>query len=208
MSIPAVREGLLTIAPCLAAVGLTAADDVTPLRCAESAVAAITVMDQLGEVSEEQVAIIALVGYLGTATRRQIEEMRGDDSETLLRRLVARDLLKKVADERAPGGPNVYRLTTRALAALGIRTLESLQGYLGQVVGAGRCGLIPTESRLTRACAVTVEIAALHTSAAGRHRGRARRPGHRGPPAARAPRPQPGRPQRAHRHLADGHQQD
>jgi chromosome segregation and condensation protein ScpB/DNA-binding XRE family transcriptional regulator len=145
-SIPAVREGLLAIASRLAAVGLVAADDgvqveVAPLRFTEQAVAAIAGIDRLGEVTDEQVGIIALVAYLGTATRRQIEERRGEDSETLLRRLVARDLLEKVPDERAPGGPNVYRVTTRALAALAHPTLESLQGYLGQVVDAGRVGL-------------------------------------------------------------------
>jgi chromosome segregation and condensation protein ScpB len=145
-SIPAVREGLLAIAPRLAAVGLAAADDgvrveVAALRFTERAVAAITATEELGTVSDEQVAIVGLVGYLGTATRRQLEELRGDDSETLLRRLVARGLLEKVTDEHAPGGPYVYRVTTRALAALGHPTLESLQGYLGQVVDAGRVGL-------------------------------------------------------------------
>jgi segregation and condensation protein B len=146
-SIPAVREGVLAIAPRLAAVGLAAADDgvrveVAPLQVTEAAVAAITTTEQLGAVSDEQVAVLALVAYLGTATRRQIEELRGDDSETLLRRLVARGLLEKVADEHAPSGPNVYRVTTRALAALGHPTLESLQGYLGQLVDAGAAGVL------------------------------------------------------------------
>jgi chromosome segregation and condensation protein ScpB/DNA-binding XRE family transcriptional regulator len=141
-SIPAVREGLLAIAPRLAAVGLCAADDgvkveIAPLRFTEQAVAAIAGLDRLREVTDEQVQIIALVAYLGTATRRQIEERRGD-SETLLRRLVARGLLETVTDERAPGGPNIYRVTTRALAALGHPTLESLQADLEQVVEAQR----------------------------------------------------------------------
>ncbi|MGH7748853.1 MAG: SMC-Scp complex subunit ScpB [Candidatus Dormibacteria bacterium] len=141
-SIAAVREGLLAIAPRLAGVGLIAADDgvqveIAPLRFTEQAVATIAAMDRLGEVTDDQVQIIALVAYLGTATRRQIEERRGD-SETLLRRLVARDLLEKMPDERAPGGPNVYRVTTRAIAAVGHPTLESLQAYLEQVVEAER----------------------------------------------------------------------
>jgi chromosome segregation and condensation protein ScpB/DNA-binding XRE family transcriptional regulator len=146
-SVPAVREGLLAIAPRLAAVGLGAADDgvrveVFPLRFAERAVAAITATEQVGTLSEEQLATIAIVGYLGTATRRQVEELRGEDSETLLRRLVDRGLLEKVADERAPGGPNIYRVTTRALAALGLPTLESLQGYLGQAIDGDGAGAV------------------------------------------------------------------
>jgi chromosome segregation and condensation protein ScpB len=88
-------------------------------------------------VTDEQVGIIAFVAYLGTATRRQIDERRGD-SETLLRRLVPRGLLDTAPDERAPRGPNIYRVTTRALAALGHPTLEALQAYLQQVVESER----------------------------------------------------------------------
>jgi segregation and condensation protein B len=141
ISIPAVREGLLRIADRLAAAGVRAVEDgaevgLVPLPFAARAVAALTPFEPTYELSEEQAAILCIVAYHGAATRRDVERLRGEDSETLLRRLVERGLLHKAADEASPGGPNVYRVTTRALAATGHATLESLQAYLTQAVDA------------------------------------------------------------------------
>jgi chromosome segregation and condensation protein ScpB len=135
MSIPAVREGLLRIADHLAAAGVRAVEDgaevgLVPLPFAAPAVAAVTPLEPVGELSDEQAAVLCVVAYHGAATRRDVERLRGEDSETLLRRLVERGLLHKAADEASLGGPNVYRVTTKALAATGHTTLESLQAYL------------------------------------------------------------------------------
>jgi segregation and condensation protein B len=141
ITIPAVREGLLRIADRLAAAGVNAVEDgvevrLFPLDFAARAVAAVTTLEAVGELSEEQVAILCIVAYHGTATRTQIEGLRGEDSETLLRRLVARGLLHRALDPAAPGGPFVYCVTATALAATGHSSLESLQAYLAQAVDA------------------------------------------------------------------------
>lgn len=141
ITIPAAREGVLRIADRLAAVGMRAVDDgvevrLVPLPVSVLAVAAVTEIEALGELSDEQVAILCIVAYHGAATRRQIERLREEDSESLLVRLVKLGLLDKVADTKAHGGPNVYRVTAKALAAMGHATLESLQAYLAQAVDA------------------------------------------------------------------------
>jgi chromosome segregation and condensation protein ScpB len=132
---------VLRIGARLAAAGVHAVEDgvevrLFPLDFAARAVAAVTTLEAVGELSEEQVAILCLVAYHGVATRRDIESMRGEDSESLLRRLVERGLLHKAADDASPGGPNVYRVTAKALAATGHVSLESLQAYLAYAVDA------------------------------------------------------------------------
>jgi chromosome segregation and condensation protein ScpB len=107
-----------------------------PLPVAAPAVAAVTEIEALGELSDEQVAILCIVAYRGAATRREIEDLRREDSESLLIRLVKLGLLDKVADAKSHGGPNVYRVTAKALAAMGHGTLESLQAYLAPAVDA------------------------------------------------------------------------
>jgi chromosome segregation and condensation protein ScpB/DNA-binding XRE family transcriptional regulator len=141
ITVPAAREGVLRIPDRLAAVGMRAVDDgvevrLVPLPLAARAVAAVTTTEPLGELSEEQVAILCIVAYHGAATRRQIEDLRREDSESLLIRLVKLGLLDKVADPKAHGGPNIYRVTAKALAAMGHGTLESLQAYLAHAIDA------------------------------------------------------------------------
>jgi hypothetical protein len=62
------------------------------------------------------------------------EDLRREDSESLLVRLVKVELLDKVADPKVHGGPNVYRVTANALGAMGHATLESLQAYLAHAI--------------------------------------------------------------------------
>jgi chromosome segregation and condensation protein ScpB len=54
----------------------------------------------------------------------------------LLERLVHRRLLAKVRDKKAPGAPNVYRVTAEALRAAGFPTVEAMRGAVAQGVTA------------------------------------------------------------------------
>jgi chromosome segregation and condensation protein ScpB len=81
---------------------------------------------------QEQMEVLAIVASLGSATRRQVERLRGEDCESLLRRLTQRGLVEPVPDQARPGAPNIYRLTTRGVAVCGHSSLE------GDGEGAGR----------------------------------------------------------------------
>jgi chromosome segregation and condensation protein ScpB len=91
---------------------------VAPSSDAEAAVTELTTLDSIDELSAEQLSTIAIVAYLGTATRRQIESILGEDSEGLLRRL-ERGFLERAQDEAAVGALNVYQVSALALAAIG-----------------------------------------------------------------------------------------
>ena len=73
--------------------------------------------------------MLLYVAVLGSPTRREVEGLRGEDSESLLERLARRGLLEKVRDHSQPGDPNMFRLTALALGALGHANLESLQHW-------------------------------------------------------------------------------
>lgn len=67
---------------------------VAPTPDGDAAAGELTALIRIDELSAEQLSTIAIVPYLGTATRRQVEAIRGEDSETLLRRLVDRGCLE------------------------------------------------------------------------------------------------------------------
>ncbi|MDB5068484.1 MAG: Segregation and condensation complex subunit ScpB [Chloroflexi bacterium] len=146
ISLAAVREGLLGIRDRLAAVGLYAVEDgaqvrIGPLDLAAAAARQVAELQAVPELTAEQLEAIALCAHLGSATRRQIEHLRGGrDAEHLLRRLVARGLLEAQSDARAPGAPNVYRVTATALAATGHASLQSLQASLARGLEDGGDG--------------------------------------------------------------------
>ena len=104
--------------------------EICPLPFAKEAVGQIVSLEHVRAVSQEQLDVLAIVATLGTGTRRQVERLRGEDCESLLRRLTQRRLVEPVADEGRPGAPNVYRLTTRGVAVCGHSSLEGLQAEL------------------------------------------------------------------------------
>jgi segregation and condensation protein B len=135
VSIPAVREGLYAVGERLAHVGLAVVDDgtcarVAPLSFARDAVSALTSVEDVPSLSAEQLSVLCIVGYAGAVTRRRVEELRGEDSETMLRRMVSSGLLSATRDESSEHAPNLYRVTAKALGAMGYPTLEALQRWL------------------------------------------------------------------------------
>jgi chromosome segregation and condensation protein ScpB len=138
ISIAAVREGLSVLTDRLAAVGLSAVEDgatvrVSPLAFAHDAVSELTYVEAAPRLTEEQTTVICMVGYAGAITRRRIEELRGEDCESLLRRMVLHGLLEATRDV-APNVPNLYRVTAKVLGALGYPTLESFQCALTETL--------------------------------------------------------------------------
>ena len=137
ISITAVREGVLGVADRLATIGLEAvADDVevrlAPLPAAKEAVGRLTELSKIPQVTEEQLEVICVVAHLGVATRSQVEGQLGRECETVLRRMLDRQLLEKV-DTGSPA-INHYRVTTNAVAATGHADLASLRAFLAASV--------------------------------------------------------------------------
>ena len=77
-----------------------------------------------------------IVGFLGSLTRREIENRRGgEDCEGLLTGMCRRGLLEKARDDSLRGDPNIYRLTAVALGAMGHASLESFQSWCASALG-------------------------------------------------------------------------
>jgi len=135
ISVPAVREQLSLLGDRLAAVGLAFVEDgneirLTPAEHVVDAVSRLTTLELQEELTGETVEVLVIVGVLSSPTRREIEDRRGgEDSASLLERMVRRGLLQKARDNSLRGDPNIYRLTAIALGAMGHATLESDQTW-------------------------------------------------------------------------------
>jgi chromosome segregation and condensation protein ScpB len=133
----AVRTAVAQLADRLAAVGVAAVDDgvtieLTVLAHTAQAVERTRPLEPVPTLTSEAVMTLVIVGHLGEATRREVDERRGADSTSVLDRLAARGLLTQRTDQAATGRPNAYRLTTRALTLVGHSTLESFQAWCRQ----------------------------------------------------------------------------
>ena len=142
VSIPAVREGLSVLTDRLAHVGLGVVDDgvtvrVAPLAFAHDAVAAVTCVETVPELTERQLTILCIAGYASGVTRRRIESLCGGDCESMLARMVDAGLLERTRDHTTERAPNLYRITTTALIALGYPTIEAFRdGVASHLDGA------------------------------------------------------------------------
>ena len=142
VSIPAVREGLSVLTDRLAHVGLSVVGDgvtvrVAPLAFAHDAVAAVTRIETVPVLTERQLTILCIAGYAGAVTRRRIEDLCGADCESVLARMADAGLLECTRDHMTERAPNLYRITTTALLALGYPTIEAFRdGVASQLDGA------------------------------------------------------------------------
>jgi chromosome segregation and condensation protein ScpB len=144
----AVRHQLPQVASRLAACGMSLTEDSVEIRLgalatAEPALRAlgrVMTAQRHAALSADAVALLGFVGWHREATRRQLEELRGADCETLLGRLVDAGLLAAVRDGQGRRA-NRYRLTVLALEAFGVASLEELDEKLrpflaGEISGA------------------------------------------------------------------------
>ena len=70
--------------------------------------------------------ILAIVAYNQPITRVEIDEMRGTQSAHMIRKLVAKGLLKISGKSTMPGRPNLYATTSEFLDYFGLSTINDL----------------------------------------------------------------------------------
>ena len=81
------------------------------------------VKTQLSQAALETLAIIA---YKQPVTRVEIEEIRGVSADAMLRKLIARGLVKEDGRSEAPGRPILYSVTNEFMAAFQLLSLDEL----------------------------------------------------------------------------------
>ena len=69
---------------------------------------------------------LAIIAYNQPITNPEVSEIRGVQSGQLIRKLVAKGLLKEVGKSELAGRPNLYKTTSEFLDYFGLATLEDL----------------------------------------------------------------------------------
>ena len=77
-------------------------------------------------LSPAALEVLAIVAYNQPTTRIEIDEMRGISSSHMIRRLVAKGLLKEAGKSTMPGRPNLYKTTSDFLDYFGLATINDL----------------------------------------------------------------------------------
>ncbi len=77
-------------------------------------------------LSASALEVLAIVAYNQPITRVEIDEMRGVASGHMVRRLVAKGMLKEAGKSTMPGRPNLYKTTSDFLDYFGLATISDL----------------------------------------------------------------------------------
>ncbi|MCM1052540.1 MAG: SMC-Scp complex subunit ScpB [Ruminococcus sp.] len=77
-------------------------------------------------ISPSTMEVLAIIAYNQPITRIEIDEMRGVSSAYIVRRLVAKGLIKEAGKSNLPGRPNLYKTTHEFLDAFGLANLDEL----------------------------------------------------------------------------------
>lgn len=77
-------------------------------------------------LSPSALEVLAIIAYNQPLTRIEVDELRGVSSAHIIRRLVAKGLVKEAGKSTMPGRPNLYRTTSEFLDYFGLSTISDL----------------------------------------------------------------------------------
>ena len=77
-------------------------------------------------LSQAALEVLAIIAYNEPITRLKVDEMRGIDSTFMIRKLVAKGLIKEAGKSDMPGHPILYKTTDDFLDYFGLATKEDL----------------------------------------------------------------------------------
>lgn len=77
-------------------------------------------------LSSSSLEVLAIIAYNQPITRVEIDTMRGVSSNHIIRKLVAKGLIKEAGKSKMPGRPNLYRTTSEFLDCFGLSSLNEL----------------------------------------------------------------------------------
>lgn len=77
-------------------------------------------------LSQAALEVLAIIAYNEPITRSRIDEMRGVDSVFIVRKLLAKGLIKETGRADAPGHPILYKTTDDFLDYFGLSSKEDL----------------------------------------------------------------------------------
>ena len=77
-------------------------------------------------LSQAALETLAIIAYKQPITRVEIEELRGVGADMMLRKLLARNLIKEAGRSEAPGRPILYEVTEEFMDSFKLYTLNEL----------------------------------------------------------------------------------
>lgn len=77
-------------------------------------------------LSESALEVLAIIAYNEPITRGDLEKLRGVDSNYVLRRLLAKGLIKECGKSDLPGRPILYKTTDDFLDYFGLASIKDL----------------------------------------------------------------------------------
>lgn len=80
-------------------------------------------------LSQSALEVLAIIAYNQPITRMEIDELRGVNSTYVLRKLVAKGLIKESGKSTLPGRPNLYKTTKEFLDYFGLSTISDLPSF-------------------------------------------------------------------------------
>ncbi len=81
---------------------------------------------EANSLSPSALEVLAIIAYNQPITRIEIDEMRGVGSVYVIRRLLAKGLIKEAGKSTLPGRPNLYRTTREFLDCFGLSSINEL----------------------------------------------------------------------------------
>jgi len=84
-------------------------------------------------LSQAALETLAIIAYNQPITRAKIEEIRGVGCDAMIRKLVAKALIKEVGRQDSPGMPILYGVTDEFMDAFSLASLDELPD-LGDIV--------------------------------------------------------------------------
>lgn len=77
-------------------------------------------------LSQAALEILAIIAYNEPITRIKIDELRGTESAHIIRKLLAKGLIKEAGKSDLPGKPILYKTTDEFLDYFGMSTIDDL----------------------------------------------------------------------------------
>ena len=81
-------------------------------------------------LSDAALETVAIIAYHQPITRIEIDNIRGVSTSQVVRKLVAKGLIKEVGKSTMPGRPNLYGTTHEFLDYFGLSSIEDLPEFL------------------------------------------------------------------------------
>ncbi len=86
----------------------------------------MVVNPETNTLSQAALEVLAIIAYNQPITRIEIDELRGVSCSHIIRKLLAKGLLKEAGKSDMPGRPNLYKTTSEFLDYFGLATINDL----------------------------------------------------------------------------------